>query len=78
MSLRQNYVIYPTVTPASLVTSQNVTAPKRVPVAGVTVAGLVTSQNVTAPKPIAGIPEVREGLVTSQNVTAPKRSWFFG
>ena len=50
MSLRQNYVIYPTVTPASLVTSQNVTAPK--PIAGIPEVreGLVTSQNVTAPK----------------------------
>ena len=57
----------------SLVTSQNVTAPKRVPVAGVTVAGLVTSQNVTAPKLISTSWSCLNRLVTSQNVTAPKQ-----
>ena len=73
MSLRQNYVIYPTVTPASLVTSQNVTAPKRWPFRSPAWYCLVTSQNVTAPKRRTPYNMVIVRLVTSQNVTAPKQ-----
>ena len=73
MSLRQN-TSSPARTPAfSLVTSQNVTAPKRLlPYVAITIR-LVTSQNVTAPKQVVWHPLVNLRLVTSQNVTAPKR-----
>ena len=57
----------------SLVTSQNVTAPKHVTLSIQRLCGLVTSQNVTAPKLIKPTRGLVTGLVTSQNVTAPKR-----
>ena len=50
MSLRQNLHVVVDTPPLSLVTSQNVTAPKRFVVFAVKSVGLVTSQNVTAPK----------------------------
>ena len=61
----------------SLVTSQNVTAPKLVLGHVVVPAGLVTSQNVTAPKPNICCHALPLSLVTSQNVTAPKRWLLF-
>ena len=57
---------------ASLVTSQNVTAPKQLIPLVIPSHGLVTSQNVTAPKPKERLMDLEESLVTSQNVTAPK------
>ena len=57
---------------SSLVTSQNVTAPKPVSAGAHDLHSLVTSQNVTAPKQIAIRPPRNARLVTSQNVTAPK------
>ena len=56
----------------SLVTSQNVTAPKLIWRSVYRDCGLVTSQNVTAPKPRSKTSTQRSRLVTSQNVTAPK------
>ena len=56
----------------SLVTSQNVTAPKQDFQALLGHCCLVTSQNVTAPKRDGEVVDARRGLVTSQNVTAPK------
>ena len=58
----------------SLVTSQNVTAPKRPGRDNSRPVRLVTSQNVTAPKLETVIDYALSCLVTSQNVTAPKRS----
>ena len=57
----------------SLVTSQNVTAPKQLRRLPILTSCLVTSQNVTAPKPALRQPCPAVGLVTSQNVTAPKQ-----
>ena len=57
----------------SLVTSQNVTAPKQSAYFLLFKSSLVTSQNVTAPKQLLGDKAVNTSLVTSQNVTAPKR-----
>ena len=57
----------------SLVTSQNVTAPKLCVGWVYRITCLVTSQNVTAPKLEKQLKDSQEGLVTSQNVTAPKR-----
>ena len=56
----------------SLVTSQNVTAPKLDASIVEPVPSLVTSQNVTAPKQGLKNFDPKVGLVTSQNVTAPK------
>ena len=56
-----------------LVTSQNITAPKRMPCHLAYLQGLVTSQNITAPKLNEYGREQLESLVTSQNITAPKR-----
>ena len=58
----------------SLVTSQNVTAPKLSLVVQEVLIGLVTSQNVTAPKLDGRRVKARRCLVTSQNVTAPKQA----
>ena len=62
----------------SLVTSQNVTAPKLVVLCPVTALSLVTSQNVTAPKHAAYATAKANRLVTSQNVTAPKQILLIG
>ena len=56
----------------SLVTSQNVTAPKLGDALKVCRVCLVTSQNVTAPKRFQLNLAELLCLVTSQNVTAPK------
>ena len=56
----------------SLVTSQNVTAPKLMYGTAPGTGCLVTSQNVTAPKRRVPVIYSLSGLVTSQNVTAPK------
>ena len=56
----------------SLVTSQNVTAPKPLGVFFMRYSSLVTSQNVTAPKQVVWLLCSGSRLVTSQNVTAPK------
>ena len=56
----------------SLVTSQNVTAPKLFPRSQLPNVRLVTSQNVTAPKQNGDYKVFKRSLVTSQNVTAPK------
>ena len=56
----------------SLVTSQNVTAPKHEVDQLEIMSRLVTSQNVTAPKLHLLFTHVNTCLVTSQNVTAPK------
>ena len=56
----------------SLVTSQNVTAPKPCLQRRAWPYRLVTSQNVTAPKPCLILKQFIQSLVTSQNVTAPK------
>ena len=57
----------------SLVTSQNVTAPKHVALSIQRIRRLVTSQNVTAPKQLPQPTPKIKSLVTSQNVTAPKQ-----
>ena len=63
---------YYTKSGTSLITSQNVTAPKLVQERPRRLVGLITSQNVTAPKldDLQALRVVR--LITSQNVTAPK------
>ena len=58
----------------SLVTSQNVTAPKLSSQVNGYFASLVTSQNVTAPKLNSINDSLTKSLVTSQNVTTPKQS----
>ena len=56
----------------SLITSQDVTAPKRRTRARTAPGRLITSQDVTAPKPQTPATTPRRSLITSQDVTAPK------
>ena len=58
---------------ASLITSQNATAPKQSGVVGHGDLGLITSQNATAPKQGGEGEVMAESLITSQNATAPKQ-----
>ena len=62
----------------SLITSQNVTAPKLGLMPTLNIGSLITSQNVTAPKHQRYILGDWVGLITSQNVTAPKRLYVCG
>ena len=57
---------------ASLITSQNATAPKRLRAAQDALRGLITSQNATAPKRVLEAGRDGSSLITSQNATAPK------
>ena len=56
----------------SVITSQNVTAPKRKAAATLVAYGVITSQNVTAPKLVLPRFFFIFCVITSQNVTAPK------
>ena len=57
-----------------LITSQFVTAPKRMAKRYYCFVGLITSQFVTAPKLLVVENILRNSLITSQFVTAPKQT----
>ena len=56
-----------------LITSQDVTTPKRWICRGNQRDGLITSQDVTTPKLLDALAGCCKGLITSQDVTTPKR-----
>ena len=59
----------------SLITSQDVTAPKQIRGYGRCRECLITSQDVTAPKQAVPHTESYPSLITSQDVTAPKHRY---
>ena len=72
MPLLQNSRLVNGLTPLSLTTSQNATAPKPIEANIDQTGSLTTSQNATAPKhDVLGRVHV-DRLTTSQNATAPK------